>query len=245
MKRWMSLVALLVLGLGCKKNNPGPQPEVSDKYGNPPSALKSVYERPGTSIRIDFLKTLNPEAGFSDDEIALIKAALNTLTDDELSRLDIHVMTSDYVPNQAKPQMMYSNDPIHVKAIYFNQPVSRRPLNQNIGNDFLAYLGYPERRISLSSTVYNDETHQQLFPEVLSDPIPMPSMSVPALPKAEPLLFPGRHVQVIGSESPSHYVTLTSRAGHNALTQEVRAAGGKAKDLSVDDQVRPHGGIRQ
>lgn len=237
MRKFYLLVALSLLGAGCKKSPSGPPPETPDKYGNPPSALMGVYERPGTPIRVDIMKTYNQEAGFSEAEVGMIKAALNTLTDEELTARDLHLIGSDYVPNQANPMMMYSNDNVRGVAIYFNQPKSSRTPDPNLGAKFLAYLGFPGRRVNLASTVYNEETHEQLFPEATTGLVPhSPDPNQPP-----GTLFSPQHLTVISPESPAHYVTVTSRAGHNALAGEVHTAAGTSKDLTADDQVRPHG----
>lgn len=247
MKKWRGSGVLLIalLSAGCKKN-PGPQPTPVDKYGYHQEDLLRVYER--GAIRIDIPKTYNQDAQFNDQEADLLVQALNTLTDEELARLDLHILGSDYAPNQAQGMMMYRNDAVHGVAIFFNKPKSSRVTDPDIGNKLLVYLGFSGRKIS-ANQVFNEETQEELFPEVLEPPIPlpaplipMPSMSVPTLPSAEPLLITPHHLTVTSPGTPLQYITITSRPGHTALGEEARiAATNDEKGLTSEDQIRPHG----
>lgn len=237
MRKLTWLILLSALCGGCNKKTPPPQPENKDIYGKTPEEIHRVYTR-GPAIRVDILRTYNPEASFTDQEAEALIAALNSLTDEELARLDIHLISSDYGPNQAVPIAFYANDAVRSKAIYFNQPKSSRPFDPEIGSKFLAYLGFPGRKVSIASQVFNNETQEHLFPEVM--PGLVPAAPVPIKPPVS--MFTPQHVEVISPQTPDTYVALASRAGHDAAGAEARRTStGDYKTLTVDDQLRPHG----
>jgi hypothetical protein len=247
---FVALVATSCTGCGkTDKKSKEPAPgDVVDVYGIPQKFLADVYTRPGTNIRIDFVKSLDPSEDFTPAEIAHLRATLDTLTNEELASKNIKFFNSYFVP-QTFLYVDYTPANNSVGFI-FKQPAGSRPLDPLLGFHLLKALGLSRPPTGISSLesrrVFNSETGEYVVPEL--DPTIPPSLISP-IPIAPSNLTPqtglpsfvSRPTEVISPNDPTQYVPLISRDGLNVLAAERRLA--ELEDIAqitTMDQIRAH-----
>ena len=247
------LLLLLIASFttGCKKPPPTPPPPpdepVYDEHGTRIAHIDVAYRRPGTPIKINLMKGVGsgaepvPEAGFSDADKALIFKALDMLTDEELLNTGIYLLYPQVNPRSTLPSVYrpgigggHTED--NTIIFTFKENKSVRLLDPELGNLLLAALGFPDRKVSLSNLSAPLQDNAEKPGAVLDRLAPL----LPRKPSGLPLGSP--KAMVISPEPPTAYVSLLSPEGLRALSAERQlAARGRPQDLTLEDQIRPHG----
>jgi hypothetical protein len=144
---WM----LMLLAVGCSKTSGGnalSPDDMLDSAGVPNRWVADHYDR-GSTIRIDFLKLLTPDGDFEPGEIALLKQALDTLTQAEIIALGVTQLFPGTATSVAGTNFMRFDNKIYISMA--GGPSPTRPLDPDLGDKFLAFIGHPDRHVAPAS----------------------------------------------------------------------------------------------